>query len=257
MAIALKENRPVRGVEAVAEKPDGTLVPFVPFPTPLRDEAGRLVGAVNMLIDISDRKQSEAHQRMLLDELNHRVKNNLQMLHGLLLTSLRETSNSEARAVLGDASQRVGALAAAQRLLYTEKNPRTFSKRQFVEAVCEAARQSFDKDIRIKISTGDGFLSNEASMPLALILNELLTNAAKHGVNGRGEGEIEVSLRRLEDGIELTVQDHGPGFELNPSGKRSSGLGLVRGMVRQLAGTFTVENNGGARCVIRFPGYHA
>jgi PAS domain S-box-containing protein len=59
MAIALKTRRPVRGVEAVAERPDGTRVPFVPYPTPLFDSSGALIGAVNMLLDISDRKQSE------------------------------------------------------------------------------------------------------------------------------------------------------------------------------------------------------
>jgi PAS domain S-box-containing protein len=59
MAISLKTQRPVRGVEAVAERPDGTRVPFVPYPTPFFDSSGALIGAVNMLLDISDRKQSE------------------------------------------------------------------------------------------------------------------------------------------------------------------------------------------------------
>ncbi len=65
MAVALREGRPVRGVEAIAERPDGTLVPFIPYPTPLFDASGRLVGAVNMLIDISDRREADrAAQRL-------------------------------------------------------------------------------------------------------------------------------------------------------------------------------------------------
>ena len=60
MALALRERRPIRGMEAVAERPDGTRVPFVPYPTPLFDESGRLTGAVNMLVDISERKRAEA-----------------------------------------------------------------------------------------------------------------------------------------------------------------------------------------------------
>jgi PAS domain S-box-containing protein len=59
MAVTLKENRPVRGAEAIAERPDGTRVWFVPYPTPLRDDTGALVGAVNVLVDITDRKLSE------------------------------------------------------------------------------------------------------------------------------------------------------------------------------------------------------
>ncbi|MGH6926722.1 MAG: PAS domain S-box protein, partial [Dongiaceae bacterium] len=59
MALALKEKRPIRGMEAVAERPDGSRVPFIPFPTPLFDASGTLAGAVNMLVDISDRKRAE------------------------------------------------------------------------------------------------------------------------------------------------------------------------------------------------------
>ncbi|MGH7053706.1 MAG: PAS domain S-box protein [Stellaceae bacterium] len=63
MAVALKENRPVRGVEAVAERPDGTRVPFMPYPTPLRDSTGALIGGVNMLVDLSEMKRAEAALR--------------------------------------------------------------------------------------------------------------------------------------------------------------------------------------------------
>ena len=128
MAVALKEKRPVRGVEAMAQRPDGTLFPFLPFPTPIKDEDGRVLGAVNMLVDISERKQSETQQRILLDELNHRVKNNMQMLCGLLETARREAS-PEAQAVLRDASHRVAAMAAAQHVSIIHR-PRRHSTRQ-------------------------------------------------------------------------------------------------------------------------------
>jgi len=59
MAIAIKENRPIRGIEAMAERPDGTRIPILPFPTPLRDVSGEVVGAVNMLVDLSHRKRAE------------------------------------------------------------------------------------------------------------------------------------------------------------------------------------------------------
>jgi PAS domain S-box-containing protein len=66
MAVALKEGRAVRGIEAVAERPDGTLVHFVPYPTPLYDESGVCIGAVNMLIDVSDRKRADADAQRLI-----------------------------------------------------------------------------------------------------------------------------------------------------------------------------------------------
>jgi len=65
MAVSLREGRPIRGVEAIAERPDGTLVPFIPYPTPMFDDSGRLIGAVNLLVDISDRRAADrAAQRL-------------------------------------------------------------------------------------------------------------------------------------------------------------------------------------------------
>jgi PAS domain S-box-containing protein len=77
MALALNEGRAIRNAEAISERPDGTGVPFIPYPTPLRDAHGRVVGAISMLVDISERKQAETQQRVLFNELNHRVKNNM------------------------------------------------------------------------------------------------------------------------------------------------------------------------------------
>ena len=71
MALALREKRPIRGMEAVAERPDGTRVPFIPYPTPLFDASGTLVGAVNMLVDISERR--EAEQRLRESEARYRA----------------------------------------------------------------------------------------------------------------------------------------------------------------------------------------
>jgi PAS domain S-box-containing protein len=253
MAIALRENRPVRGAEVQVQRPDGTLVPVLPFPTPIHDANGEILGAVNMLVDVSERKQAETHQRVLLNELNHRVKNNIQMLYGLLRTAQRETGSAEAKEVLADASQRVAAMAAAQQLLYSDKSPRSFSIGDFLQAVCDSAKQAFHKDIAIRIDADRGELANETCLPLALILNELLTNAAKYGVNGRRTGEIAVALKRADGDYVLSVADDGPGFDRRETGRRSSGLGLVSGLARQLRGTFAVEPGVGARCVVRFP----
>jgi PAS domain S-box-containing protein len=252
MAIALKEKRPVRGVEAMAQRPDGTLFPFLPFPTPIHDENGRLVGAVNMLVDISERKQSETQQKILLDELNHRVKNNMQMLCGLLESAQREAC-PEARTVLRDARRRVAAMAAAQQVLYNSAAPTRFNASEFLHAVGKSAQQAFDKDITLKVEEATGYLPNDVSMPLALILNELLTNAAKYGANGRREGTIILGLREINQEMVLWVEDDGPGYDYKPNGRRASGLGLVGGLVHHLRGTFEVERGIGARCIVRFP----
>jgi PAS domain S-box-containing protein len=256
MAVALNEDRPVRGKEAIAERPDGTRVPFLPYPTPLHDASGALIGAVNMLVDISQRKEAETQQRLLLAELNHRIKNNMQMLQALLNAARRETPSPEARNALSDAAKRVGAMAAAQKVLYLASNTGAFQAKDFIGAVCSNAHQGFGKGITVVCSADDGELSNDTAVPLALIVNELVTNAAKHGLNGRGEGSIKVMLTKNADCFVLQVEDDGPGFELSETRRRSSGLGLVMGLVRQISGNFTVLPGPGARCRVEFRDEH-
>jgi two-component sensor histidine kinase len=251
MAVALKENRAIRGAEAVAERPDGARVPFIPYPTPLRDESGNLVGAVNMLVDISERKQAETRQRVLLKELNHRVKNNLQMLSALFSTAQRDTENAEAKRVLADANQRLTAMAAAHQVLYEVEQSR-YSARDFLAAVCATADRAAGEGVKISFDAEACELTNDTVVPLALILNELLTNAVKYGATHGTVANVRVALMRDGEGFRLTVEDDGPGFDFASARRRSSGLGLVAGLARQLGGELKIERAPGARCIVRF-----
>ena len=252
MALALTEDRAIRGVEAIAERPDGTRCPFLPFPTPIHDLSGKLVGAVNMLVDISEQKESESQQRKMLSELNHRVKNNMQMLHALLRGAQRETPNPEAKAVLAEAGQRIGAMSAAQQVLYDAQNPSEFDATDFLDAICRTARQTFGRSANIEMGSVRAPLPNDTAIPLALILNELIANSVKHGRDGRNVVAISISLRQTGGGWRLEVADDGPGFSPDPGARRASGLGLVGGLAAQLGGSLTVINNQGARCIVDF-----
>lgn len=243
MAMSLREGRPIRGYEAVAERPDGTRVPFIPYPTPMRDAAGNITGAINMLVDVSERKQAETQQRILLDELNHRVKNNMMMLKSLLSVAARTSKSSEARTVLDEASKREAAMAAAQRVLYDTPDAVNFGAEPFLGAVCETARQMFPPSVHLDCQADPIQLPNDIAMPLALIINELLINAVKHGLPGDGRGTIRVSIRRSVEGISLVVEDEGPGFELSSVRSSASGLRLVEGLARQIGGSFAVSRH--------------
>jgi PAS domain S-box-containing protein len=249
MAVALREGRAVRGAEAVAERPDGTRLPFIPFPTPLRDSFGRITGAINMLVDISERRQAETQQRLLLDELNHRTKNNMQMLQSLLFSAARTARSEEARKVLNEASARIAAMAAAQRVLYGRSDASRFAAEEFLPAVCETIRQLLPPDTRIECGAARGVLSNDVAMPLALILNELLTNAVKHGVKDQARQGVRVSLTDQDGRLALCVEDDGEGFDLEEVRKNSSGLQLVLGLARQLRGTLSVTKNPSRACL--------
>jgi two-component sensor histidine kinase len=192
-------------------------------------------------------------REQLLDELNHRLKNNLQILYGFLQIALHKTNNAEARAVLSDTSRRIGAMGAAQQVFYSVRNSTDVSGQSFVEAVCANARAFFSNEVSIDCEATAGSLPKETAVPLALALNELLTNAAKYGANEHGRVSIKVGLSQRPGEIELYVQDQGSGFNFEEAQGRSSGLGLVTMLAQRLKGTFTVERSSGARCLLRFP----
>jgi len=134
----------------------------------------------------------------LLDQLNHRLKNNLQMLYGLLQTAYRKTQNTEARNVLSDTSRRIGPMGAAQQVFYSVRNSTDVCMRN--------ARAFFSEQVSINYEAAAGLLPKETPLPLALALNELLTNAAKHGADDRGEVTINVGLSQGSGEIELCVR---------------------------------------------------
>jgi PAS domain S-box-containing protein len=252
MAVALREGRTIRNAEAIAERPDGTRVPFIPYPTPLRDASGRIVGAINMLADISERRQAETQQRSLLDELNHRTKNNMQMLLSLLKSATRSAASEETKRVLGEACSRIAAMAAAQRVLYGRADTNRFDGGEFLGAVCQTMRQALPAEVKITCKDATGVLPNDAAMPLALIVNELVTNALKHGIKDRSKDEVRVSLTESDGELLLSIEDDGEGFDLNAVRRTSSGLQLVSGLARQLQGSFEVTRNP-SRARLRFP----
>jgi len=192
-------------------------------------------------------------REQLLDELNHRLKNNLQILYGFLQIARHKTNDAEAREVLSDTSRRIGAMGAAQRLFYSVRHATDLSGQRFLEAVCDNAKAFFSNEVSINCEATAGSLPKETGVPLALALNELLTNAAKYGADERGRVTISVGLSQRPGEIELHVQDKGPGFIFEEAEGRSSGLGLVTMLAQRLNGTFTVERKSGARCVLRFP----
>jgi two-component sensor histidine kinase len=174
----------------------------------------------------------------------------MQMLQTLLEAAALRAESADARAVLEEASGRIIAMAAAQRVLYTTPDASRFDARDFLSTVCETARQTFPQELEFDCEADAIKLSNDAAMPLALIANELLTNAVKYGLSGRGA--IRVRLRREGESFLFYVEDDGPGFDLQSVQQRSSGLALVQSLARQLRGEFEVTKTPATRCSVRF-----
>jgi len=200
MAIAIKEDRPVRGMEAQAERPDGTRVPFVPYPTPLHDEGGQLIGAVNMLVDISDRKRTEHQQNLLTRELHHRVKNTLATVQAIMGSTARSAASIEGfkDAMIG----RIGALAKTHILLCEEGAVLSF------EDILRSELDPFDdgSSKRVRLSGPDVAVNARLAVSLGMAIHELTTNAAKHGALSVYGGKVDVTWRLISEAKRRTLE---------------------------------------------------
>ena len=197
-----------------------------------------------------------ADKEMLLRELHHRVKNNLQMLLALFALSEREETDAQVRGRLRDARTRLEAVAVVQRLLYQVDTFATLNVANLLDDLCGSIRTAFGAPgIAVAVDAEAAVLSLEAAIPLGLIINELVTNALKHAFPGREEGMIRVALRREATRFRLVIEDDGVGFPAGLQGKGTSGLGLVGGLLRQLHGQMLREPGAagtGTRWVIEF-----
>jgi PAS domain S-box-containing protein len=251
MAVALRENRPVRGAEAVAERPDGRRVPFIPYPTPLRDSAGNLVGAINMLVDITERKNAENAQKVLIDELNHRVKNTLATVQSLANQTARHAGDLQE--FLPTFMGRLLALARAHDLL-TKRNWQDAPFENLVHDVIAPVSGG-------RVVTGGPHVDLDARMALSItmVLNELLTNAVKYGALSVPNGSASLTWRigageRSQGVLECEWREVG-GPPVSPPKRRGFGTRLMeRCIEHDLSGEFDlVFEPEGTRCRMAFP----
>lgn len=239
MAIALKEDRPVRSVEAIAERPDGTFVPFLPYPTPLHDADGKLIGAVNMLIDITERKQAESRQKTLIDELNHRVKNTLATVQSLALQTARHSDSL--RDFISRYESRLLGLARAHDLLtrrHWENAPLDFLAHEVLAPIWKELKG------RAQIQGPPLTLNPQAALSLTMVLTELATNAVKYGALSSPAGMVALTwdIRAAKEGstVDILWQERDGPTLIAPAG-RGFGLRLIeRSIERDLHGELTL-----------------
>src|SRR5579883_315703 len=254
MAIALKENRAVRGAEAIAERPDGSRRWFAPYPTPLHDSSGKLTGAINMLVDITERKEAERQQKLLIDELNHRVKNTLATVQSLVAQTARSTVDAREfhKAVEG----RILALSRAHNLL---------SQHRWADA---ELTQLLHSGLEPYLAKGNVVLSGEhirispqVALMVSMAIHELATNAAKYGALSSAAGRINVSWAARANGASPRLwlrwlEENGPPVA-EPT-HQGFGMRLIkRGIQAELGGQTRVEfAPAGLRCEIEIPLQH-
>jgi PAS domain S-box-containing protein len=248
MAITLKEKRPARGYEAIAERPDGSRFWFIPYPTPLCNAAGDMIGAVDMMVDITKRKASEQNIEILSREINHRAKNIMAVIQSIIRLSTTPTTREFAEVLLG----RITALGHAHNLLSENRWESAGLERLLAE---ELAPYREGSQARVQIHGPTLALAASAAQPLSIAVHELATNAAKYGALSVPEGRVAVEWARNPDGgvVVRWVESEGP--TVTPPAHQSFGLKVIGIVVRsQLAGTVAFDwHPNGLVCTIDIP----
>jgi PAS domain S-box-containing protein len=253
MALALRENRAVRNIEAIGERPNGTRFPFIPYASPIRKVCGGVEGGVAVLVDVTDRKIAPHLRSALIADLERKETAILGLVDSVLKESRLQARSSEAQELIEQAIGRVATISATQSYLYDPNGATRINSWDLLSAICITAQMPVQDRVELICECGAGDLASETAMPLVLVAKELIANAAKHGLGGRSKMCVRVSLRREFGGYIFTIEDDGPGFTLQAAHLRSSGLRLVTMLAHQLNGTFEVECSRGARCIVRFP----
>lgn len=196
---------------------------------------------------------------VLLQEVHHRVKNNLQIVASMINMQVRRVKDGVARSALEECGSRVQAIGLIHERLYQSTDYARIPFREYVESLVDnvfhaSARNRGAVSRHVEIAPVS--LTVEKAIPCGLIINELVTNALKHGFPGDRRGSVRVSLREQDPGqLTLSVADDGIGlgedFDIETS--RSVGLTLVAALVDQLKGRLTVARSPGATFEITFP----
>jgi two-component sensor histidine kinase len=208
--------------------------------------------AALFFIDTTRRKRAEAHQAELFHELNHRVKNNLMIVSAMLSMQARAAPDPEVRRELQHAVGRIQTISEVHATLYKTGALESVSFDLYLRTLCERLSASLlDGRIRLEVEAEPATVGMAEAVQLGIVLNELITNAAKHAYPDDG-GVIRVGCRNLADRLELWVQDFGQG-QAEVVGATGLGMRLVRSLVQQLKGELRIEHGEGMTARVSLP----
>jgi PAS domain S-box-containing protein len=252
------------GRDLFALRKDGSEIPVEIGLNPIETDEGIMV--LSAIVDISDRRQKEeriqaalTEKDVLLGEIHHRVKNNLQIVHSLLDLQSARIDDARVLGMLRASQNRIRSMALIHQTLYQSKDFARVDLRLFLEALVPILISTHGADtgrLDLRVETGDVLLPLNAAIPCGLVINELIANALGHGFPAGRAGEIRIALKKDQDEhIVLSVSDNGVGIadEVAIEQAETLGLQLVNLLADQLGGILTVGRRNPTSFLLRFP----
>ena len=244
---------------------DGSLFPIEVGLTPLEISGDKRVLATVVDVTVQKKFQNTLEEALkaktaLLNEVHHRVKNNLQVVSSLLSLQARGIPE-EIREPFTESQGRIKAMALIHQQFYEKQQMDRIEGLSYLKNLCDLLRQSYTgitRKLRIELDSDQEavFLSMDQALPFGLLINELVTNAIKHAFIGRDQGQIRIFVTRAHGEIHLSLHDDGIGIPADKELGKGSSLGfqLIPDLAKQLDAELQLIRENGARFEITFAG---
>jgi PAS domain S-box-containing protein len=228
------------------------------------DDTGKFERLVGVTTDITERKLAEdalkaslLEKEVLLKEIHHRVKNNMQVISSLVALQADQLQDAGMRAILDEMAQRVRSMAMVHEKLYQSHDLAGVEFSDYARSLLNYLWRSHAtaaSAVRLTLDLEPVSLTVNTAVPCGLILNELVSNALKHAFRGRNGGEVTVSLHSAKGGIRLSIRDDGTGLPAGFDWKQTKSLGLrlVQMLAGQLHADVEVSSDRGTEFTITF-----
>lgn len=204
-------------------------------------------------------KISLHEKELLLKEIHHRVKNNLQIISGILSLQNNSISDEKAKQILIDGQDRIQTIALLHKTMYQNENFNMVDFQTYINELLTYIKQTNftgTKNITINQKIEDIQFNIDTAIPLSLIINEIITNCYKHAFKNKTEGIISISIKKQTNGFyELSIEDNGNGLPENFNtfeNSKSVGFDLIQGLCQQIDGEIAITSNNGTKITIQF-----
>jgi two-component sensor histidine kinase len=244
---------------------DGSVIWMRDTSRAVRDEQGHLLYYEGMIEDITEKKladeqirKSLAEKELLLKEIHHRVKNNLQVICSLLSLQSGYVTDRKALAMFHESQDRVRSMALVHERLYQSQDLARIDFAEYVRSLVAQLVHAYGSSsgpVAIQVNVKDVLFGIDEAVSCGLIINELVSNSLKHAFPQRRGGEIEVTVDYRNGEYVLSISDNGIGLAEDLHSRKAEGLGLqlVSTLTEQLGGTIEVTSGEGTHYRISFP----
>jgi len=259
-----RTGKPNIGTQYEIIRKDGTKRQVEASASLMKDAEDKPIGFRGIIRDITQRKQAEdqikaslREKEVLLKEVHHRVKNNLQVISSLLSLQSHHIKDKASLAMFQESQNRVQSMSLIHEKLYQSNNLSRIDMNEYTKDLTTSLFRSYADSaaaIKLKTKVADIFLDITTAIPCGLIINELTSNALKHGFPDGRQGEITIAMHPVNNKIELVVSDTGVGFpeEIDFRNTTTLGMQLVITLVEQLEGTIGLDRRAGSAFTICF-----